>query len=161
MKQKNVIQSVLDNYTDLFMVTGTGTLNVRREPNVGSGIIGTIDEYGGGEILSQEGEYFYISSGGITGYVNGAYIMDGDYAQDYIAEYAELQVRIRAENGVRVRTAPGAGDTIGTVSNGSLWEYLGEQKGYYKIRYFDTEAYVSEDFSKLGWFLKEAKPYYE
>ena len=154
-------QTVLDNYSNLFMVTGTGTLNVREQPDTSARIIGTIDEYGGGDILEQAGEWFKVSSGGITGYVNGAYIAGSADVTDLIAEHAVQQVRINAENGVNIRRTPGDGEIIDQASNNSLWEYLGEEDGFYKIRYNDIEGYVSMDYSSLGWFLKEAERYYE
>ena len=154
-------QTVLDNYSNPFMVTGTGTLNVREQPDTGAKIIGTIDEFGGGDLLEQAGEWFKISSGGITGYVNGAYIAGSADITDIIAEHAVQQVRINAENGVNVRRTPGDGEIIDQVYNNSLWEYLGEEEGFYKIRYNDIEGYVSMDYSTLGWFLKEAERYYE
>ena len=154
-------QAVLDNYSNPFMVTGTGTLNVREQPDTGAKIIGTIDEFGGGDLLEQAGEWFKISSGGITGYVNGAYIAGSADITDIIAEHAVQQVRINAENGVNVRRTPGDGEIIDQVYNNSLWEYLGEEEGFYKIRYNDIEGYVSMDYSTLGWFLKEAERYYE
>lgn len=156
-------EKVLENYNNLFMVTGTGTLNVRQEPNAGSRIIGTIDEYGGGDILEQAGEWYRVNTGGLTGYVNGSYIAGAQDAKDLLADHAVQQVRINSENGVRIRTAPNTdSDTLDTAGNNTLWEYLGEEDGFYKIRFNDTtEGYVSTDYSTVGWFLKEAIPYYE
>ena len=155
--------AVLDNYTNPFMVVGTGTLNVREQPDASSKIIGTIDEFGGGDILEQSGEWFRVTTGGLTGYVNGSFIAGAQDIADQAAEHAVQQVRINAENGVNIRSAASTeAEILQKADNKSLWEYVGEEEGFYKIKVDDsTEGYVSSEFSEVGWFLKEAAPYYE
>ena len=157
-------QDVLDNYANPFMVTGTGTLNVREQPGAEGKIIGTIDEFGGGELVSDAGNgWFSITSGGISGYVSGQFIAGLADITDIIAEHAVQQVRIHSENGVNIRSAASTdAEAIDQAGDNTLWEFLGEEEGFYHIRYDDdTEGYVSKDYSEVGWFLKEAVPYYE
>ena len=156
-------EDVLANYNNLLMVTNADTLNLREQPDGSAKIIGTLERYAGGDLLEQSGEWFRVTSGGLTGYVKGEFIAGQADAESLLAENASRQVRINAENGVNVRaSASTEADVLGQAGNNTLWEYLGEEEGFYHIMFEnEVEGYVSKDFAKEGWFLKEAAPYYE
>ena len=156
-----IAREVLDNYDNPFIVIRVECLNVRERPNSDSEIIATLDEYSGGEILEETGAWVRVKSGDIIGYVSNAYIISGEAAEDRIVEHAEQLVRIDAESGLNIRnSAESGGEIIDHGSKDSLWEYLGEEDGFYRIRYDgDTVGYVSMDYCTLGWFLKGATHY--
>ncbi|MBR5739118.1 MAG: SH3 domain-containing protein, partial [Lachnospiraceae bacterium] len=149
---------VLTKYDNLFVVN-TPTLNVREEPNASSTKIATIDNFAGGSILEDLGGWFKISSGGITGYVSADFVITGERAKQSAVGHAEKLVRAAGSPLINVRTAPSTTNSqvIEKVGPGTVFDYLGEENGFYHIRYAGHyEGYISMDYAEYDYFLREA-----
>ena len=133
-------------------------LNVREEPNTSAKILAKLAPFAGGEILETAGDWLKISSNGIEGYVNAGFCLTGDAAKAQAKDHAVKLVKALGANGVNVRSGPSTSSGIlETVPKGRTFEYIGEQGSFYKIRFdADTEGFISKDYSKYGYFLKEA-----
>ena len=153
--------AVLNNYENLFIILDTPTLNVRKAADPESDIVGTIDEFGGGSILEQVGDWYHITSGGIDGYVNAAYVKTGDEAKQAAVQHAAKRVKITADT-LNVRTEPNTeADILDVAVKGVVYDLIDEVEGFYHVKYnYMYEGYVSKDFSVIDWYLAEAIVYY-
>lgn len=55
------------------IVTGSD-VNIRKEPNTSSSVLGTAGKYTAVQVLGTSGEWYHIKLGSITGYIRGDYI---------------------------------------------------------------------------------------
>lgn len=151
---------VFEKYENIFVNTGAETLNVRKAPSADADKVGTLAQFGGGTILSKEGDWYQISSGGITGYVSAEFVVTGDEAKEAAIRHTTKYVAAKAEYGLNVRKTPSTeGALVGKVPDGAVMTYVGEENGFYQIRYNDRiEGYVSMDFSEYDYYLTGVLP---
>lgn len=67
----------------------TNDINVRKENNTDSDIIGKLNYGNIGIVISRDGEWIYFSSGAVKGYVKEDYVVTGDAVKDYISPGAD------------------------------------------------------------------------
>ena len=73
-------------YTNLGMsVISSGNLNIRQEASTDSEVVGILTNHNACELLEDAGEWYKVTSGKVTGYVNKQYLVTGDEAES-IAE---------------------------------------------------------------------------
>ncbi len=152
----------LSHYENLFIVSGTPTLNVRKEATTDSKIIATIDEFGGGNILEQNGDWYHIKSGGFEGYVVTTYVKTGDEAKTLAKDHLKKRVLVTADT-LNVREAPNtSSEIVWNITKGYNLEYLGTEDGFYHVQYPSLfTGYVSADFTDFSDYLVEAIAHYE
>ena len=96
-------------------------VNVRSEPSAESEILGKIYSDCAATILEtvegEDGSWYYIESGSVTGYIKAKYFLTGEDAEKRAAEIGKIFGRINA-GGLRLRTEPSVESDIIT----SLWE---------------------------------------
>lgn len=84
-------------------------VNVRVEPSTQSGIVGKIYNNCAATIIDEvdgeDGTWYYMSSGNVTGYVKAEYFVIGDEAEALKNEIGLTFARVIVEN-LRVRTTP-------------------------------------------------------
>lgn len=68
-------------------VAKTDNINVRKEANVESDIVGTMNNGAVADIVSANGEWLQITSGNISGYVKNEYVLTGKEAEKYAEKY--------------------------------------------------------------------------
>ncbi len=85
---QNTIDNELGTYDTLGIADVTGYINVRSGPNTldMTNIIGQLQGGAACDVISEEGDWYYISSGGISGYVSKQYIVMGDEALELATE---------------------------------------------------------------------------
>ena len=153
--------SVKDNYTNMFVVAeGNYTLNIRAAATTDSAIVGIINEFGGGSILEQSGEWYHINSGSVDGYVKAEFVLTGEEAEAAAEAHASEKVKINADS-INVRQAASTdAEILDSAVKGAVFAYLGEENGFYHIQFNATyEGYVSMDYASLGSYLEEAIVY--
>ncbi|MBR4768278.1 MAG: SH3 domain-containing protein [Lachnospiraceae bacterium] len=158
--EPNPREAVLNNYSNLFVANpGDSYLNVREYPDVNSKILGTIVKNGGGELLETHDDWLKIRSGTLEGYVSAQFCLTGEYAKQAAVKYAEEHVYIPSDV-VNVRKGPGTNfDILEKAAPGSIFVYLGQEGAFYKVsKPGHYEAYVSADFSVVGYYLDAAVP---
>lgn len=146
-------QAVVDSYENLGFVQVSGYLNVREEPVIDpSNIIGKLQENGVCEILSEEGEWYHISSGGIEGYISSQYVLTGEEARAKALEYVTKKAIVLTD-GVNIRQEPvlDPSNIIGqalTDERYTVEEELGEwvkiSSGYIYAEYVDVQYALNE-----------------
>ncbi len=69
-------------YTNLGMsAISSGNLNIRQEASTDSEVIGILTNHNACELLEDAGEWYKVTSGKVTGYVNKQYLVTGDEAE--------------------------------------------------------------------------------
>lgn len=134
----------------------SGNLNVREAATTESKMIGKMPKNAACEILSQEGDWYYISSGEITGYVNAEYIITGDAAKA-VAETLVRTVAVSLTDSLNVRTEPNTDcSIITTVSTGEELEFVEVLDGWVKVAIDSDEGYVSAEYVEVKDVLPRA-----
>ncbi|MBQ8857786.1 MAG: C40 family peptidase [Lachnospiraceae bacterium] len=94
-----VAPSVVEGYTVLGIVDAeSGYINIRKEANTESEIVGKIAKNAICEVISTEAEWFEIESGEVKGYISGEYLLTGisanQKAESLMAEGAEFETAL-------------------------------------------------------------------
>ncbi len=143
-------------YTNLGISCAEGNINIREEASMDGTLVGKLPEDAACEIISEEGEWYYISSGEVEGYVYAEYILTGEEAWAKAAELITYTAVITGD-GVRVRTSASTeGTAFACVFEGEEYEVLDELDGWIKIEIDDEEGYISADYAECAWLLQDA-----
>lgn len=149
---------VLNLYQNIGISGVDSYLNVREEPKEDGKIIGKMTSKSAGEILetSEDGQWYKIQSGPVTGYVKGEYILTGQRAKDEALNVAELMAIVSTDR-LNVRTEPSTDAQIWSqISNNERYAVLSQSDGWVEIELDTTSAYVSTDFVDVRYALPEA-----
>ncbi len=149
---------VLNLYDNLGISSVSNYLNVRKEPSEDGEIIGKMTSKSAGEILetSEDGEWYKIKSGPVTGYVSAQYILTGAPAKDAALQVAELMAIVSTDR-LNVRTEPSTEAPIWTqISNNERYNVIDQLDGWVEIELDSTSAYVSTDYVDVRYALPEA-----
>ncbi|MBQ1377111.1 MAG: hypothetical protein IIY77_03990 [Lachnospiraceae bacterium] len=152
---------VLENYNNLFVISGAEMVNLRALASTDSDILAKIPEFSGGELLDTQDGWCRVNTGGFIGFVTSEYVKTGDEAKELAVSHAKQMVKVTADMlNMRAEASTDA-NILEPVPMGTLWEYLGDADGFYHVRYVaGMEGYLSKDFSELGWFIPGASRYY-
>lgn len=134
----------------------SGNLNIREAATTDSKMVGKLPKNAACDILSQEGDWYYITSGEITGYVSAQYILTGDEAIE-IAKGLVRTVAVSLTDNLNVRAeANTEASVITTVENGQELEFVEMLDGWVKIAIDSDEGYVSADYVEVKDVLPRA-----
>ncbi|MBR0086677.1 MAG: SH3 domain-containing protein [Lachnospiraceae bacterium] len=152
---------VLENYNNLFVISGAEMVNLRALASTDSDILAKIPEFSGGELLDTQDGWCRVNTGGFIGFVTSEYVKTGDEAKELAVSHAKQMVKVTADMlNMRAEASTDA-NILEPVPMGTLWEYLGDADGFYHVRYVaGMEGYLSKDYSELGWFIPGASRYY-
>lgn len=128
-------------------------VNVRQEASTSSEVVGKL--YGGcvATVIEDSGDWVYVTSGNVTGYVVKEYLLFGEKAEEAIAQKYTPKVQVTA-NVLNVRSGAGTDySVLTTFSKGAEAELLKEGSEWMKIRFFDGKTkmtgYVSAKYVKV------------
>lgn len=113
----------------------TNYVNVRAKASTSSEVVGKL--YGGcvATVLEEEGDWVYVNSGNVTGYVIKEYLLFGSDAEEAIAKKYTPKVTVTA-NVLNIRSGAGTGySTIGQFGKGEEAQLLERGKEWMKIRF--------------------------
>ena len=149
---------VLNLYDNLGISSVDNYLNVRKEPGEDAEIIGKMTSKSAGEILetSEDGKWYKIKSGPVTGYVSAQYILTGAAAKDEALQVAELMAIVSTDR-LNVRTEPSTDAPIWTqISNNERYDVISQLDGWVEIELDSSTAFVSTDYVDVRYALPEA-----
>ncbi len=139
-----------NEYADFAIANVSHYVNVRKEPNTDSEIVGKIYNGSVAHVLSTAGEdndWFQMISGNVEGYIKAEYFFYGEEAaaviDDYVTRYAVVQasrLNVRKEPDIESKR-------IGYINNGErvkLLENLGE---WLKVQYAgNSTGYIAAEY---------------
>jgi len=139
-----------EEYANLAIANVNDYVNIRKEPNTDSEIVGKI--YKGAvaqvqEIAGENGDWFHILSGEVEGYIKSEYFYYGQEALDHVDEYVTRYATVVADR-LNVRQEQNVDSKrIGYIDQGEkvkIDEDLGE---WLMVSYTDEDhGYVSTEF---------------
>ena len=122
-------------------------VNIRDAASMDGNVIGKIYNNCGADILGEEGDWYLIQSGSVTGYVNKAYFVTGADAE-YLSYFVADEVATVNTETLMVREcADIESDVISMVGDSQELEVLGQEGNWVKVA-VDTDliGYVSADY---------------
>ena len=113
----------------------TNYVNVRQKASTSSKVVGKLYADCVATVIEEEGNWVYVNSGNVTGYVVKDYLLLGDAAEAAIAKKYAPKVQVTA-NVLNVRSGAGIGyGVLDTFTKGKEAELLEQGKEWMKIRY--------------------------
>ena len=109
-------------------------MNVRKKATTSSDVVGKL--YGGcvATVIKEEGNWVYVNSGNVTGYVIKDYLLLGEDAEEAIAKKYTPKIQVTA-NVLNVRSGAGTGySVIDKFTKGEEAELLETGQEWMKIR---------------------------
>ena len=165
VKQKEWLKSMPEKierseFADIAVAQVNNYVNVRREPNTESEVLGKLYDDSAAKVLeTTEDGWYRIESGSVNGYVKAEYILTGTAAEEKAMEVAELMA-IANTDVVNVRTEPNTDSTIWTqILNSERYLVASQQDGWVGIELDDMTAYISSDYVDVKYGLNEAIKY--
>ena len=150
--------SVLEGYENFGLSVVGSYLNVRKSASEDADIIGKMTNLNVCDIVSKsnDGKWYKIKSGNVTGWVSSEYIMTGWEAKDKAREEAYLMVKIKTET-INVRGLPSEDSQIWTQANGNeLYDVVRELDDWVEIELDTSTGYVSRQYVDVGYYLNTA-----
>ncbi len=145
-KEANSINN-LWGYTNLGIAQVDNHLNVRDKAGEDGKLVGKMTKNAACEILSIEGDWAYIKSGKVEGYVHTDYLLTGEAAKAKAQEVVYTVAKVNTQT-LKVREQPSTECPVITlVAQDERLEVVEQQpQGWAKIMLDDEEAYVSTDY---------------
>lgn len=113
----------------------TNYVNVRKSSSTSSEVVGKLYADCVATVIEEDGNWVYVNSGNVTGYVVKDYLLLGDEAEAAIAKKYAPKVEVTA-NVLNVRSGAGTGyAVVDTFTKGDTAELLEPGKEWMKIRF--------------------------
>ena len=128
-------------------------VNVRQSGSTSSEIVGKLYTDCVATVIKEEGNWVYVNSGNVTGYVVKDYLLLGNEAEEAIAQKYAPKIEVTA-NVLNVRSGAGTGySVVDTFQKGDTAELLEQGKEWIKIRFNEGEktktGYVYATYVKV------------
>lgn len=145
-------------YTNLGMsVISSGNLNIRQEASTDSDVIGILTNHNACELLEDAGEWYKVTSGKVTGYVNKQYLVTGDEAEAIAEQEIKTVATVNTETlNVRAEKSTDAA-VLSQVGNSEAFTVNSVADGWVEISVDDSVGYISQDYVTLAQALPTAK----
>ena len=145
-------------YTNLGMsVISGGNLNIRQEASTDSEVIGILTNHNACELLEDAGEWYKVTSGKVTGYVNKQYLVTGDEAEAIAEQEIKTVATVNTETlNVRAEKSTEAA-VLSQVGNSEAFTVNSVADGWVEISVDDSVGYISQDYVTLAQALPTAK----
>lgn len=150
----NTGSSSSDNETSSVIKTGyvnsQSGLKVRKGPSTSYDSLGTLGYKETVNILSAENGWYKIQYNDTTGYVSSAYVTITTNSENN-NDVVNKTGYVNSIGGLNVRSGPSVSyNTLGALAYKTTVTILGEENGWYKIKYGNTNGYVSSTYITLG-----------
>ena len=145
-------------YTNLGMsVISSGNLNIRQEASTDSEVVGILTNHNACELLEDAGEWYKVTSGKVTGYVNKQYLVTGDEAEAIAEQEIKTVATVNTETlNVRAEKSTEA-VVLSQVGNSEAFTVNSVADGWVEISVDDSVGYISQDYVTLAQALPTAK----
>lgn len=137
-----------EDYGSLVIARVRDWVNVRSGPSTDTEIVGKLYNNSVGELITREGDWYYIASGTVTGYVSADYCVSGEEAEALIDEVSiqiatvntqTLKLRAEGSTESRVLQLLPYGDKLDVLESD-------HGDGWIKVNVNGTQGYVSADY---------------
>lgn len=141
---------VASPYADIAIAQVNNYVNIRSTPGEEGEVLGKLYNNSAATILSEEGEWYKISSGTVEGYVKAQYVVSGQAAEAIAAQVGHRIAKVTTET-LRVRDNVGLDAPVQTlVPMGEELDVKEELDGWVRVALDDdVEGYVSADYVEI------------
>ena len=151
-------EEVIAGYTNLGIANVTDHLNVRKEANEESELIGKMTKNAACEIQEIDGAWAHIKSGKVDGYVSTEFLLTGEEAKTRAMQFMRLVSTVTTTT-LFVRENPNTNSTILTMV--PIEEKLDivegkEDDAWVRIQIDEDVGYVSTDYVEISQELDKA-----
>ena len=137
---------VASEYHGMFLVNVSEYLNVRQEASDDAPVVGKIFAGQGGQVLSVEGQWAYIKSGNVVGYINKDYAWFDEDIEKHVDDVAEIYAT-SVVGGLRVRSAADSKSDVLDYIDGTIsLKVLEPGDQWTKVLYNDGEAFIATEY---------------
>ncbi len=143
----NIGISIADNY-----------VNIREKADQDSTALGKLYKDAAAEILETDGDWYYVESGSVKGYVKSEYIKTGIPDEELIEKYGVLRINVGVD-GLNVREEPSTeSDKLTTVYENERYPVVELKDQWVKVDITDDRVigYVRRDLIELIVDFKKA-----
>lgn len=141
-------------YTNLGIAIVDGNLNIRKEANSSSTIVGKMTNYAACEILDEANGFYKIKTGNAEGYVSKDYIVIGEQALEIARKEARNMATVTTAS-LRVRSSASTdSEILATVNKDEELVVIEELDGWVKVEVDNHQGYVSKDYVSTAIKLK-------
>ena len=147
----------LDGYSNLGIVSvSEGKVNIREDMSTDAKLVGKIGNDAGCDVLEDKGEWLYIKSGKVEGYIKSEYVLTGSEALEKASSLLKKIADVNTE-GLKVRTEPNTdSEVLDIVGSGQRFDVLEELDEWVKIDLDGEEGYLFKQYVDVGAKLDEA-----
>lgn len=143
-------------YENVAISKVSASVNVRKEANTTSEVVGKINNNCAATILStvsgEGGEWYQIQSGSVVGYIKAEYFLTGADAEVVAKKVGKVYATVINTQSLRLRASPDPNSkTLTLLAEGARYVVLEEKDNYAKLQVDeDLQGYVSEDYVKTN-----------
>lgn len=143
-------------YTNLGIANVETNLNIRETPDEAGELAGKLPKDAGCEILAEEGDWYQIQSGKVTGYVKGEYLLTGDEAKTKAADIMQTVATVTADV-LNVRAEQNTEcSVIARMPKGEEVPVIEEYDGWAKVEVDGEVGYICTDYVTIALQLPKA-----
>lgn len=144
-------------YANVGISIAADYVNIRKKPSTEAAIIGKLYRGSAATIMKTEGDWVYIKSGSVSGYIMKDYLAIGYSAEKLIDEFGTKWATVTTET-LKVREEKNTECTVLTlIPEDESYEVLGEDTDWARIRVDgDTVGYVSKEYVRISVQFKKA-----
>lgn len=146
---ENETPVVTSEYADKAVAQVNGSVNIRAEASAESEKLGKLYNNSVATVLEVVGDWYKITSGSVTGYVKGQYVVVGD--EELLKSVGQRYATVTTET-LRVRQeANTESDILGLVPAGEVLTVMDESiEGWVAVTIEEGTGYVSTEFVELS-----------
>lgn len=144
-------------YTNIGIAQVDSSLNVRSAADENSDVVGKMQNNAACEILEQAGDWYKVSSGKVTGFVKGQYLVTGEEAKTMargimatIATVTTQTLNVRADMNTNC-------DIIALMPQGEDLQVLEDDGDWVKVAVDSDTGYVSKQYVTVSTKLPTAQ----
>lgn len=142
-------------YANVGISIAADYVNIRKKPNTDAEIVGKLYRGSAATIAKTEGDWVYIKSGSVSGYIMKDYLAIGYSAEKLVDQFGTKWATVTTET-LRVREKESESSKIlDLLAGDESYEVLKHESGWVKVRVDgDTTGYVRDDYVKSQFSLK-------
>jgi cell wall-associated NlpC family hydrolase len=158
IEMKELLTPVTYWYTDMAIAQVTDYVNIRSEASEESTIVGKLYNDSAATIISEEGDWYKIESGTVTGFVKAEFLVTGVEVEE-LAKTVGQRIATVTTTTLKVREEPSLDASVQTlVPLGEELIVKKELDGWIKVSIdSDVIGYVSTDYVEVRTEFKEAE----
>lgn len=155
---KELLNPVDSIYKDIAIVQVTDYVNIRSKASEKSDILGKLYNNSAATILSEEGDWYQVESGTVTGYVKSEYFVIGNEVEE-LAKTVGKRLAVVSSTTLKVRDAASLDASVQTlVPSGEELLVKKELDDWVKVTIDnDKVGYVSADYVEMKTEFDEAE----